>query len=83
MVVEQTSKVPFSNNWNELRGLDLERLHAEGPLPDETILPPPHPKTPPKKTITKSFFSPSKGNRLGTPGRRGTWVFIIITKQQL
>lgn len=65
LVVEQTNGVVSSLDWNEIRGLDLERLRAIGLQEHETALPEPRPTTPVNSRPGLDMLSPAWSGKPG------------------
>ncbi|CCA73614.1 hypothetical protein PIIN_07567 [Serendipita indica DSM 11827] len=66
LVVEQTNGVVSSLDWNEIRGLDLERLRAIGLQEHETALPEPRPTTPVNSRPGLDMLSPAWSGKPGS-----------------
>ena len=62
-------------DWDDIKGLDLERLRGTGLRADETALPEPRPVTPVRPRPDFAFLSPSKGSKhsVSRVGRKGAW----------
>lgn len=75
VVVEQTNGVVSSLDWNEIRGLNLERLRAVGLQEHETKLPEPRSATPVGSRPGLDMLSLGWSGKPGTgrSGRRGEW----------
>jgi hypothetical protein len=72
-VIEQAGDPVNLSDWEDLRGLNLERMKGMGLQDGETVLPEPRPATPPRRRRASSdLLSPPAGGRLGvgkTPRR--------------